>query len=57
MARHVTASIVFDYYIDDEEFDDMSDEDLIGYLADGVMEDLSGINHDSIAFDIEHINV
>ena len=57
MARHVTASIVFDYYIDDEAFDDMTDEELIDYLYDSVSEDVSALSHDAVAFDIEHINV
>jgi hypothetical protein len=52
MARHVTVTAVLDYFMDDEMFDDMTDEELLDYLGESALEDLASVSSDAIQFEI-----
>ena len=52
MARHVTVTAVLDYFMDDEEFDKMTDEELLDYLGECALEDLASVSSDAIQFEI-----
>lgn len=55
MARRVTVTAVLDYYMDDEIFDDMTDEEILSYISDAALDDLAGISADAIELEIHNV--